>query len=151
DRDDAGAADAGDDDAVGLADVRQLRLGQWPGVGGRGDAVAFPELRALDRDEGRAEAFQAGEILVAARLVDHALAPERGPERLHRDAVRLHAAVAAALAQELVDDHTPVRIGELAALAAPALFRRAGLVVDQHGAAGDLRELALHGVELVAV
>ena len=63
----------------------------------------------------------------------------------------LHAAVAAAFAHQLVDDHALRGIRELAALAAAALLRRAGLVVDQHRDAGRLAQLALHGVELVAV
>src|SRR5262249_30208974 len=95
--------------------------------------------------------LEAGEILVAARLVDHPLAAELGLERLHRYAVRLHAAVAAAFADELVDDHAAVGIGELAALAAATLLGRAGLVLDQDGAAGNLGELPLHRVEVVAM
>ena len=63
----------------------------------------------------------------------------------------LHAAIAAAFAHELVDDDALGRIGELAALAAPALFRGAGLVVEQDRAPGDVAQLALHGVELVAM
>src|SRR6202035_5766078 len=118
DRDDPRSADAGDDDAVGLADVGQLRLGQARKLGRCRHALAALQLRALDRDEGRAEALHAGEVLVAARLVDGALAAELGLERLHRDAVRLHAAVAAAFAHELVDDDALGGIGELAALAA---------------------------------
>ena len=43
------------------------------------------------------------------------------------------------------------RIGELAALAPAALLRRAGLVVEQHRAARRVAQLALDGVELVAV
>ena len=148
DRDHAGAADAGDDDVVGEA--------ERPAASGSGSA-GMPMLpgnwrpaptspfgrdrraRPVHRDEGRAEALEAGEILVAARLVDGALAAPFGLQRLHRDAVRLHAAVAAALADQLVDDHALVGIGERAALAAAALLRRAGLVVDQHRARRGFR------------
>src|SRR5215471_7852577 len=151
DRHDAGATDPGDDDAVGLADRRQRRLGKRRLVRGYRGALAFPELRAFDGHEGRAKALEAGEVLVAARLIDGALAAELGLERLHRHAVRLHAAIAAALADELVDDHAPVGIGKLSALAAPPLLGRAGLVIDQHGAPRDLRKLPLHRVEIVAV
>ena len=56
------------------------------------------------------------------------------------DAVRLHAAIAAALADQLVDDDALVRVGKRAALAAPALFGGAGLVVDQHRDAADLAQ-----------
>src|SRR5262245_66348298 len=77
--------------------------------------------------ERRAEAFDAGKILVAAGLVDGPLAPELGLERLHRHAVRDHAAIAAALADELIDKHALVGIGEGAALPSPALLGRAGL------------------------
>ena len=102
-------------------------------------------------DEGRAKAVDAGEILVAARLVDPALAAELGLDRLDRDAVRLHAAIAAALADQFVDDDPLVGIGKGAALAAAALFGRAGLVVDQHRDALDLAQLALDEVEVVAM
>ena len=50
----------------------------------------------------------------------------------------LHAAIAAALADQLVDDDALVGIGKGAALAAAALLGGAGLVVDQHRDAGDL-------------
>ena len=43
------------------------------------------------------------------------------------------------------------RVGKAAALAAAALLGGAGLVVDDRGDAGDLAQLALHRVELVAV
>ena len=135
DGDDAGAADAGDDDVVGLPDRRQRGLGQRHRVVSRGDAPCpASSLRAVHGDERRAEALDAGKILVAARLVDGALAAPFGLQRLHRDAVRLHAAIAAALADQFVDDHALVGIGKRAALAAPALLGGAGLVVDQHGA-----------------
>src|SRR6185295_299488 len=97
------------------------------------------------------EALEAGEILVAVRLVDLPLAPELGLERLHAHAIRGDAAIPAALADELVDDDALVGIGIFAALAAPALLGRAGLVVDQDADARHSRELALNGVEGVAV
>src|SRR4029077_719495 len=85
------------------------------------------------------------------RLVDLSLAAERRLRRQHRDAVRLHRAVAAALAHLLVDEEAPRRIDELALLAAPALLGGAGLLVDQHGDARDLAQAAVDGVERVAV
>src|SRR3979409_1874374 len=94
DRHDAGAADAGHDDAVGLADRRQFGLGQRRHIGRRAHATSLLEPCALDRHERGAEALQAGEILVAARLVDGALAAELGLERLHRTAIRLPPAIA---------------------------------------------------------
>ena len=131
DGDDAGAADAGDDDVVGLIDRRQRRIGKLRQRVVGGDAGALFQLGAVHRDEGRAKTFDAGKVLVAARLVDDALPSEFGFERLHRDAVRLHAAIAAAFADEFVDDDALVGIGEGVALAAAALFRGAGLIVDQ--------------------
>src|SRR5204863_6140123 len=106
---------------------------------------------AVDRYEARAEAVQAGEVLVAIALVDLPLAAELGLERLDRHAVALVRAVAAALAHRVVDEHALGRIGEGAALAAAALLGGTGLVVDQHGEAGDFPQFALHGVELVAM
>ena len=105
----------------------------------------------MHRDEARAEAVEAGEVLVAIALVDLALAAELGLERLDRHAVALLRAVAAALADRVVDEHALGGIGEGAALAAAALLGGAGLVVDQHGEAGDFAQLALHGIELVAM
>ena len=153
DRDDAGAADPRNDDVVGAVDRRQGRLGKRRnGLIGRAPRarIAF-ELRPVHGDEGRAKTLEAGKILVAARLVDRALAPELGLQRLHRDAVRHDATVAAAFADKLIDDDALVRIRISAALAPPAFLGRAGLVIDQDGAARCLCELDLHLVELVAV
>src|SRR5262249_55678521 len=102
-------------------------------------------------DEARAKAFDAGIILVAVRLVDLALAAELGVERLHRDAIRNYRAVAAALADEIVDEDALGRIGIESALAAAALLGGAGLVVDQDGEALDLAKLLLQRVHLAAV
>ena len=64
----------------------------------RSAGARLAQLAAVDGDEGRAEALDAGIILVAGRLVDGALAAEFGFQRLDRNAVRLHRAIAAALA-----------------------------------------------------
>src|SRR5215203_5459132 len=122
DGDDAGAADAGDDDVVGPAELRPRRLRQRHDLLVLRDALALLQLRAVHGDERRAETLHAGEVLVAGRLVDGALAAKLGFERLHRDAVGLYATVAAALAHELVDDDALFRVGERAALSAAAFF-----------------------------
>jgi hypothetical protein len=140
-----GLSATGSTGSGGCADAREL---------GRGRVAALPaalQLAALDRDEARAEALEAGVVLVAGVLVDPALASELGLDRLHRQAVRLHRAVAAAFADELVDDHALRRILHRAALAAPALLGRAGLVVDDDARALHLAQLALDGVEVVAM
>src|SRR4051812_24633875 len=130
DGDDAGAANAGDDDVVGPAELRMRGLRQRHHLLVLGDALALLQLLAVHSDEGRAEAPHAGEVLVAGRLVDGALAAELGLQRLHRDAVRLDAAIAAALADQLVDDDALLWVRECAAFAAAALFGRTGLVID---------------------
>ncbi len=141
----------GDNDVVGLAELRMRGLRQRHHLLVAGDALALLQLRAVHGDERGAEPLHAGVVLVAGRLVDGALPAELGLQRLHRDAVRLHAAVAAALADELVDDDALLGIGERAALSSAALLGGAGLVVDQNGAAGDFAKLPLHGLQVVAV
>src|SRR5258708_12433795 len=102
-------------------------------------------------DEARAEAVDAGIILVAGRLVDRPLAAELGLDRHDREAIGLRRAIAAALADGLVDEDALGRIGVLAALAAAALLGGAGLVVDQDRDAGHLTQIALDLVEPVAM
>src|SRR3954470_11541043 len=102
-------------------------------------------------DETRAKTLDAGEVLVAVRLVDLALAAELGLQRLHRDAVRRLRAIAATFADELVDESALGGIRIEPALAAAALFRGAGLVVDHDRKTLDVAQLALHGVELAAM
>src|SRR5581483_12332160 len=92
-----------------------------------------------------------GEVLVAGGLIDLALAAPFGIQRLHRHAIRLYAAIAASLADELVDDDALVGIGKLAAFPPAALLGRASLVVDQDGDARRRRELPLHFIQIVAV
>ncbi len=152
DGDNAGTADAGHQHAVGRAERGQRRFRK------RGEIIrhlcrraTFPELAAFDGDEARAEALETGEILVAGRLVDQPLAAELGLQRLDREAVRFHAAVAAAFAHRLVDDDPLCGIGIFIFLAAAALLGGAGLVVDQRRYPGSLAQLPLHGVQVVAV
>ena len=103
------------------------------GAVGRGAPLAACRVRVdRHRRERRAVALHAREVEVAARLVDRGLAAVRRVDRLHRQAVRLVAAVAAALADPLVDDDAEGRRGQLAAAAGPPLLGGARLVVDQH-------------------
>src|SRR5690606_3146869 len=103
------------------------------------------------RQEGRAEALHAGVVLVARGLVDAGLAAEFGLHRLHRHAVRLLAAVAAAFAHALVDDHARLGLEGLAAAALAAQFGGALLVVDQYRGAAGLRQHLLRFHDAVAV
>ena len=102
DRDDAGAADAGHPHAAcrrrRRAPARRSATRRRGGV-----ALPSPSSPAYDRQERRAVALEAGEVLVAGGLVDPRLAAELGLDRQDRQAGRLLAAVAAALADALVD------------------------------------------------
>ncbi len=73
----AGAADAGDDDAVGRVQGGRRRIGQSRQRGVEGGAVS-PGLGPVDGDEAGAEPVHARIVLVARRLVDGALAAELG-------------------------------------------------------------------------
>ena len=160
DGDDAGATDAGDKDVVGRIELggggqRQMRRQRQAGkrilahVPGR--ALQLAQASAMHGDEARAEAFDAGIILVAVRLVDLALAAELSVERLHRDTIGGLGAVAAAFADQIIDKDALGRIGIEPALAAAALFGGAGLVVDQDRQPLDLAQLALQLVHLATV
>lgn len=147
----SGAADAGDQDIPRLRQVgRHLRHRQRGEID-RGLAGFLLESAADHRDEARAEALHAGVVLVAAGLVDLALAAVFGCQWRQRDTERLLATIAAAFADQRIDEQALVRIDHLAALAAAALLGRASLVVDQHADAGDLAHALLHRIELVAV
>ena len=99
DGDDAGAADAGDQQAEALVDVGQDRLGDWRQIAAqRRGRLGLAQASAMNGDEARAKALDAGEILVAARLVDAPLAPEFGLQRLDRHAVGDAPAIPAAFA-----------------------------------------------------
>ena len=147
---DAGAADPHQEEARRPADA-QLGLGKLPV-----DRVALagPGARAVrrhHREERRAVAQEARVVLVAGRLVDLGLPTELRLDRLDGQAVRLHAAVAASLADQLVDDDAHGGIGQLAALSEPTLLGGAALVVDQGGDARHFAEDPLGLVQPVPV
>src|SRR5258708_36555946 len=105
----------------------------------------------MHRDKTRTKSLDAGIVLVAVRLVDLPLAAEFGVERLHRNAVRGLRAVAAAFADEVVDEDALRRIRIEPALAAAPFFGGAGLVVGQNREAFYLAEFALDPVHLPAM
>src|SRR5690606_37597627 len=151
DRDHAGAADAGDDDAPWRRQRRQNRFGKVGEIVGlRGDRLVAPQRPALDGDDARTEAGDARVVLVARELVDRALAAELGVDRHHRQAVRFRAAVAAALADQLVDEHARRRVRIGAAFAPAPLLGSTGLVVDEYRDAAPLAQFALHRIEILA-
>ena len=110
---------------------------QWPGLS--------------DRHERRAVAVEARIVEVARRLIDACLAAEERVDGLHRQAVALGAAVAAALADSFVDHYSLCRRGLRAALACPPRFGRALLIVDQHRHALDAGEQLLGLDQAVAM
>ena len=113
--------------------------------------LRFAQAAAFDRDEARAEAFDARVILVAGRLVDGALASEFSFDRRHGDAIRFHSAIAATFANQLVDDHALGGIRILATLPAAAFFGGASLVVEEDRDTGRVAQFALNPIDLVAV
>ena len=120
--DHARAADAGDADVVGFVGRGQGRVGQdregCCACAGASRFRALGQDAVVHGDEGRAEALQAGEVLVAHVLVDGALAAQFRFLRGDGDAVGDHAAIAAAFAHGLVDEHALGRVGEGAAFPA---------------------------------
>ena len=151
DRDDAGAADAHHVQGEAVARHAQHRLGQL-GLERRQALLALRRLPdGLDGEEGRAVTEQARVVLVARGLVNLRLPAELGLDRLDGEAVRLLAAVAAPLADRLVDEDARLGIRLLAALAQPSLLGRALLIVDERGDAGHRRQHRLGLKEPVAV
>ena len=150
--DNAGAANPGDHQIIRLGERRQHRLRQPHAT--RDDRRRIGDLRPplgpFHGNEAGAEAVEAGEILVAIRLINLPLAPELRLLRHHAEAVGRHRAIAAALADQIVDHREFRRIRQLAPLAAAALFGGTGLLVDQHRHTLHLAQLTLHGVEFGA-
>ena len=146
--DNACAANPGDDDIPRPVDRRQVGHRQVRQVQ-RGGCL-FLHLRPFEGHEGRAESLEAGEILVAAGLIDRPLATQFGFCRYDGHAIGLHPAIAAALADIRVDEHAPVDIRERAALAAAAFFGGAGLHIDNDADTLGLGETLLNGLQFGA-
>src|SRR5712691_2603882 len=105
----------------------------------------------MDGHEARAKALEAREILVAVGLVDLPLASELCFKRLNGDAIRLLRAVAASLADRVIDEDAFGRVRVETPLAAAAYLGGAGLIIDKNGQAWRIAQFALNGVELVAM
>ena len=154
DGDHAGAADAGDQQVVRAGPVvrraaaaarrrgARSRRGRFPGAG------LLAQRAAEHADEARAEALHARVVLVAAALVDLALAA-RARVSCGSTATQLLCTEQSPQPSQtaLVDEDAARRVDQLALLAAAALLGGAGLLVDQHRDAGDLAQPALHRVE----
>ena len=150
DRDDAGAADARHQNSIRLVCRRMCGIGERGKVGGL-RSLRLAQLPAFDGDKARAEAVHARIVFVARRLVDRPFAAELGFDRRDRYAIRLDAAIAAAFAHQLVDEHAARWIGKFAALAATAFLGRTRLVIQEDRAPGHFTQLALHLIEIVAM
>ena len=151
DRNDTGAADAGYQEVIATVDRCEFRLRKgrriWLYVGA---GFLLPHA-ALDGDEARAETVHTGEVLVAVVLVDLTLASEGRLLRDDAQAVGFDRAVAAAFADEIIDDNELLRIFHLPALAPAAFLGRAGLGINQDRDAGDLAQFALDRIEFPPV
>ena len=84
-------------------------------------------------------------------MIDLALTTKFCFQGLHAHAVRLHAAVPAALTHQLIDHHARAWIHHGAAFATATFFGGAHLVINDDGAAFYVAQLFLQPVELIAV
>jgi hypothetical protein len=149
--DDPRAADAHEADVDGSVGPGGRGVGQVRRRQGRRSSAGALRLARDDLDERRAVAVEAREVLVAGGLVDCGLAAELGVDRDDRETVRLGAAIAAALADALIDDDASRRRGHEATLALAPQLGRALLIVEQSRRAGDGGEVGQHLIEVVAV
>ena len=124
----AAAAHPGHGDVPRPVQHGQHRFGQARDVGQSGHMPGQP--RTPHRHECRTKAFEAAEILVAGRLVDHPLAAKFRLQRFNGDAVRLFGTIAAAFADRRIDEHPLVGVRGLPRLAASAQFGGTGLFID---------------------
>ena len=131
---DTSPADAGDKNAVGLIEKRQNGLGQRrQSVLAMITGAWLLEPPAMDGDKARAKTFETRVILVTARLIDSPLAPKLSLDRYHRKAIRRSRAIAAALADEVVDHNALGGIGKPPAAPTAALLGGTSLIVDDCG------------------
>src|SRR5215469_13845 len=102
-------------------------------------------------DKAGAETLGARIVLIAARLVDRPFSAEFSFDRHDGNAIRGSRAVPTSLADKVVDKNAFGRVGKTAALAAPPLLGGASLVIDDCSNPGELAQLALDGIEIIAV
>src|SRR3984885_9473422 len=105
----------------------------------------------MNRNEARTEALDAGEILVAARLVDAPLAPEFRFQGLDRHAIGDASAISAAFADLRIDEGANGRVGPFAALAQAPPLGRARLVVQYDRDAVEFAKFTLRLIHRVAM
>src|SRR2546423_3278003 len=88
-RDYAGSTDAGNENAVGFVESGMCRLGQRRQfVLAEIARFAWLQSTAIHGDEARTETFDAGIVLVAARLIDFAFSAALRLDRDHRQTAR---------------------------------------------------------------
>src|ERR1700733_7669985 len=105
----------------------------------------------MNRNEARTEALDAGEILVAARLVDAPLAPEFRFQGLDRHAIGDAPAISAAFADLRIDEGALGRVSPFAALAQASALGRAGLLVQNDRHALEFAKFTLRLIHRVAM
>ena len=113
---------------MGMGDFGQDGLGQIANIDLSGGILA--NFCALHRHKAGAKPFHAREILVATGLINRAFAAQFRLHRNNRDAIGLHPAIAAALANIGIDKDPLIDIGKAAPLAAAAFFGGAGLDIE---------------------
>src|SRR3984957_18853009 len=101
--------------------------------------------------EAWAKSLDAGEILVAARLVDAPLAPEFRFQGLDRHAIGDAPAISAAFADLCIDEGALGRVGPFAALAQASPLGRAGLLVKDDRHALEFAKFTLRLIHRVAM
>jgi hypothetical protein len=141
-RDDAGAADAHQEDLVAVSPGGRLRFGQGigePALEARGRCA-----RARHAQEGGAVAIETGAVVAARRRVNARLAAERRRDGAKRDARGPEPAIPAALADVLVDHGLALRRRQQPAALEALLVIGADLVVDEGRHPGLRADLA-HG------
>ena len=123
-----------------------LRFQTFDGIG-----IGPLQLSVVQDHEARAEAFQTRRVFVTCGLIHNALATEFGFQRLDGNAVRLGGTVTAAFTHSRIDDDTFWRVNHLPTLAATPLLGCTGLIVDHNRNTLLYAQLALNGIELVAM
>ena len=150
--DNAITTNARDEDVPGAVKFGFNHIRQWACEKGlQIRPLRFSQDTAFNRHEARAEALNAGNILIAGGLVDAPFGAEFSIKRHHGYAIRFHGAIAAPFAYLLVDHGANIRIHHRAALLPPPFFRRAGLIINERRGSFHLAQFTLHRVDIIAI